>query len=146
LREPIFENASRREIRVNEGQRLWNCDNPPVAATTSIFENDDVARPRVFNLVASVKNKAEIAFLVSMKMPVRRVGTRIERFTKARIDEDADDQHATIDACSSHIRCVMVRRANPSMCFGDDRGAFLVFIHSDVIRKIMVRAPRWAVE
>src|SRR5579863_6520000 len=97
--ELLFDDAPRRIEGMDEGQRLAFRHDAAVAVAAAIFEDDDVAGPRVFfrRFGAAVEDETEITLLASMQMPIRRIGPRVERRAKAGIDEDAHDQHAAID-------------------------------------------------
>ena len=55
-----------------------------------------------------------------MTVPIRSIRARIEGRDKAEVDEDADQQHPTIDADAFDVCAVMIRRANPRPGLGDD--------------------------
>jgi hypothetical protein len=112
-----------------DGKRRCRSHDAAVAVATPITKHEDVAGPRLFHLCTTIEDKAQIALVAAVQMPVRRIGPRIERRTKSSIDEDANNQHAAINANAMQIGAIMIRRSNPAARFGDDGGPFLCFRH-----------------
>ena len=76
--------------------------------------------PGLGDLAKAIGGEAEISLLAAMQMPVFRVGPRIERREKPRIDEDADQKHPAVDAGAAHVGAGVIGRPDPSPRLGDD--------------------------
>ncbi len=131
-------------MRMDKGQGLCLGDNAAMCIAASVTKHDNVAFFWLMDLAAAVEDEAKIAFLTSMQMPIRRVGTRIERFAEAGIDENTDNQHAAIDAGAPHFSRMMIGCADPFPRLGDDECALFGFAHLD--NPITVTAPLSAAE
>jgi len=62
-----------------------------------------------------------------VKIPIVRIGARVERHAKAGIDEDADEQHPAIGAGSLDVPLRMVRGAHPRLRLPHGMAALMVF-------------------
>ncbi len=58
-----------------------------------------------------------------MKMPIRRIGARIERVEESEVDKDSNEDHAAIGADALQIRLIMIRRPAPRPRLGDETRA-----------------------